>query len=1432
MEPRSSQYVLSKLASLLSSGEDESVLRQYWMPDDITVECYNCTSKFTSFRRRHHCRVCGQVFCSKCCCSYIPGKQIGYSGNLRVCSFCYGFFLNYLDQGIPGSNESGLSISYHNGRRQSMEDSQLSHSPNFGKPGRKTSASTDLYGTTGSGELHTLHEVKESSHDRVILKDTAALACLWERILDPEVGIHLENHRYYFKTYQDTFQGYKLVHWLTSQDDQLSREQAVAIGQALLTAGFFGSVSSQQGFVDGTDIYQPCDRPLVGRDVPDTDVSLQEQDLREPLWLRELADSPYHIEKKTSGSGKTDLRQRNGELSSRQSNTAAKEVQVDRVNGANNVYNLRKELFTGGGSTVVDTHQLDEYYRNHEEEYLTKLAKGRELSDEWRNILKCLADEAVRTVVPDIKYNMDEMDIRCYVKVKSVAGGEKLHSRLVHGEVCSRKLAHKGMATQITKPRIALVANSIMFQREENRMISLESLTMQEEEYIKNVTQKLLQSKPNLVLVEKTVSRLAQDIFLREGVSLALNVKYRVLERLERLTGAKIITSIDSMLAAPVLGTCQSFYVETSLTSQGRNNLLVFDGCSPTLGGTIILQGEEQQTLVWLKAIFKRLLLLKYNWKFEKGFILNEYGWIKQQYEEDSQLEMCVSPLIKVKEKELSTDIVEGADAIEVLGHLESPETVTEKTAEPTRPSGMHPWCSSFVNQRMCQPVSDGQLLDKLSLFRAAGWRNRIEKSIIKTEEHKIFVSLPPDHCETLSVLFSSYSDKSHVAPNFCVAPWVVEMGLYGNYDISLGGFLENFCFSTDYLCPNKQCTTPILQHTRRFCHAEGSISVQMEKFEMPIVGEETDRLMMWKYCPECELITPIVPVTPETWSLSFAMFLHLLFHETQITQRGSDRPDAKCNHSIHQDQHTCFGKMDTVAIFKYNKLQIWKLVPPCPQPELPEITIKHDSLLKKLTSLKNHANSIYSSVQEKLHEHKGENEVLPETIMAQQEAEFQEYRSRVEKLEEEIVTGKDYGQNMIQVLNILTRDVILAQQQWNKKLLSLYGFAQRHYKKSTPSTSTEPDNIQTGQVHNKKSDSDTMKKLISTILPPEREDMVANPFPADTHLIISCLSSHQEPLGPSLVLETEPSSIIHYLLQSDEYKSFIEGTAESNPHLELQFSSDGAQFYSCSYFTRGFHNLRKDIFLDGEDKFKASLSTCRRWEAMGGKSGLLFFKTRDERFILKQMSRFEFQSFTEFAPNYFKYLKQCRDSGTKTLLGKIVGVYKVGYKSETTKTGMKMDLLIMENLFYNKNVDRSYDLKGSVRNRLTVVEGESHQGQVLLDENLVRASCESPLYINASCKSILVEAIHRDTAFLAIHHMMDYSLLAGICRTSGELVVGIIDYIRTFTWDKKLETLVKSVKSSGVFGGPVKTPTVTHPEFYRKRFSDAMDGYFLLVPD
>lgn len=75
----------------------------------------------------------------------------------------------------------------------------------------------------------------------------------------------------------------------------------------------------------------------------------------------------------------------------------------------------------------------------------------------------------------------------------------------------------------------------------------------------------------------------------------------------------------------------------------------------------------------------------------------------------------------------------------------------------------------------------------------------------------------------------------------------------------------------------------------------------------------------------------------------------------------------------------------------------------------------------------------------------------------------------------------------------------------------------------------------------------------------------------------------------------------------------------------------------------------------------------------------------------------------------------------------------------------------------------------------------------------------------------------------------MDYSLLVGLDEDNKELVLGIIDYIRTFTWDKKLETIVKRY---GILGGQGKLPTIVSPEEYQKRFIEAMHRYFLEVPD
>lgn len=72
---------------------------------------------------------------------------------------------------------------------------------------------------------------------------------------------------------------------------------------------------------------------------------------------------------------------------------------------------------------------------------------------------------------------------------------------------------------------------------------------------------------------------------------------------------------------------------------------------------------------------------------------------------------------------------------------------------------------------------------------------------------------------------------------------------------------------------------------------------------------------------------------------------------------------------------------------------------------------------------------------------------------------------------------------------------------------------------------------------------------------------------------------------------------------------------------------------------------------------------------------------------------------------------------------------------------------------------------------------------------------------------------------------MMDYSLLVGLDE-NNLLIVGIIDYIRKFTIDKRIESFMKQVVDQS------KLPTIVSPHVYKNRFIEAMDRYFLAVPD
>lgn len=369
-------------------------------------------------------------------------------------------------------------------------------------------------------------------------------------------------------------------------------------------------------------------------------------------------------------------------------------------------------------------------------------------------------------------------------------------------------------------------------------------------------------------------------------------------------------------------------------------------------------------------------------------------------------------------------------------------------------------------------------------------------------------------------------------------------------------------------------------------------------------------------------------------------------------------------------------------------------------------------------------------------------------------------------------------------------------------------------------------------------------------------------PLPPSEHMFLE---------SDVVVREDEPSSLIAFTLSAEEYISEISTLREAakrkpmnvdqaapaglsledrriratmqNPtgtHMRFAWGGDksSARLTSRIFFAEQFDALRR--FCGCDENYITSLSRCVKWDSLGGKSGSAFLKTQDDRLIVKQLSKIETEQFLRFAPNYFEYMSDNFFNKLPVSLCKILGFYQITSKNPMTGRFMKMDVIVMENLFYKRKTSRIFDLKGSMRNRKVQQTGK--ENEVLLDENFVEREfstwtlliflnlltillvvSENPLFVRDHARRFLKSALHNDTLFLAQNNVMDYSLIIGIDDERHELIVGIIDFIRTYTWDKKLESWVKE---RGLVGGGSTKPTVVTPKMYKTRFREAMDRY------
>ncbi|CAK4071423.1 unnamed protein product [Aphanomyces euteiches] len=79
---------LPEAISTFKSSTTKSLVSQaQWVEDHYRSECHQCHADFTTFRRRHHCRTCGEIVCSSCSTRQVAALARGPL-KVRMCSGC------------------------------------------------------------------------------------------------------------------------------------------------------------------------------------------------------------------------------------------------------------------------------------------------------------------------------------------------------------------------------------------------------------------------------------------------------------------------------------------------------------------------------------------------------------------------------------------------------------------------------------------------------------------------------------------------------------------------------------------------------------------------------------------------------------------------------------------------------------------------------------------------------------------------------------------------------------------------------------------------------------------------------------------------------------------------------------------------------------------------------------------------------------------------------------------------------------------------------------------------------------------------------------------------------------------------------------------------------------------------------------------------
>lgn len=902
-------------------------MKHFWMSDRSSKACYECEQLFTFFRRRHHCRSCGQIFCSQCC-ARLPqsfgGTKVDESiTRLRkqlVCHTCH----RQLREGLEMELVSGGVKLDGAQKPQPSPSSQtlMLMPPHIAEALERSMSEHTHFQHLDKGELFDKDEISDDvrASEQPEKARAAVLFSMFPKVQIVSSVQHLA-HQTGLRGIKDTFDNQRGPEQrLRSNSDPLvlcggkeTRKVQLlhSIGK-LKRASTRADVLNKNNFSAPVEDFQP--KVTIGS-FPKSPYSMPRAKAHSgtfgdtPSFGNSLNLDPFQAPRFTEVD-----RSKNSAISS-DDKLCARESGVLAVIGLSEDARDNSEDLMAIEEKKKARRIMKEHGRARIEERIFHLLESSPALSrlpipevhKWMQVINLFVRRATRNVTcePD---QGDALDIMEYVHIKTLDGGDVLDSLFIDGVLVHKSLARKGMRHLIPKPRILLIASELDYQRNKDIISSLESVAGQEVEYMHIVTEKIMTLRPDIVMFSGHVHRVAEELLFKDGVVVVKNVRLVDLQRIARCTGASLLTSydhVDKISARGVIGTCEQFkvmvsgyepksgrrYNEKSIDEANgdfddlipihvrkkrpqRQNI-VFEGGLKSKGCTLCLRGGSSEVFGEVTSILTVIIRAAYNMRLQRALLL-EYGYLPP---DEDQVRSVAEEWFAKSSRSLYTSLK--SNSLSMRAALKE-------------------------TQLMCKWCKDHTHFNNISSLRAVGGSDYNDN--LTSSEGSTVKSNTNGYCTCNSkssdrlrdrILFSSCwstldGKTASKAEMMCI-------DFYSANDCSLGQFLERYCFSSSAREFKRAFTTSKLS----FSH--DTVRVTLRVKDLSEFKEQSDRsapaadllrdishravlrlvrsdqAIMWSRIlgtePQLNLSTQYSIVPSDVWNYSFGKFLEDMFY-------------------------------------------------------------------------------------------------------------------------------------------------------------------------------------------------------------------------------------------------------------------------------------------------------------------------------------------------------------------------------------------------------------------------------------------------------------------------------------------------------------------------------------------------------------------------